>query len=182
MSDFQKSKKIGEKIEKSKIAYQDFKLCPWATQSPNMSFLLPLGSKIIAAEIWSPDFWGCRGFWTIFNGIPIENGPEPSTSKKISTSNLRSYNLRPQRELEAYIRWLCSPGPLFKILGTDFCFFDFFAEIFWFLKIWYPKIPKISDLHWFSEQTFLSNHPKKRTSDFSESRTTPDPTVVWYSL
>ena len=51
MQIFKKTKKIGEKIEKIKIASQDFKLCPWATQSPNMSFQLPLGAKIIAGEI-----------------------------------------------------------------------------------------------------------------------------------
>ena len=50
-ADFQKSKKIGEKIEKTKIGSQDFKQWPWATQSPNMSFQLPVGSKIIAVEI-----------------------------------------------------------------------------------------------------------------------------------
>ena len=104
MQIFKKQKKIGEKIEKIKIASQDFKLCPWATQSPNMSFQLPLGSKIIAAQFCSPDFWGCRGFWITFNGNPIENDPEPSRSPKIRTSKLRSYNLRPQRELEAHIR------------------------------------------------------------------------------
>ena len=50
-ADFQKSKIFGEKIEKSKITSDNFKLLPWATQSPNMSFQLPLGPKIIAAEI-----------------------------------------------------------------------------------------------------------------------------------
>ena len=58
MQIFKKRKIFGEKIEKSKIASQDFKLCPWATQSPNMSFQLPLGSKIIARQIWSRDFLG----------------------------------------------------------------------------------------------------------------------------
>ena len=55
---FKKRKVFGEKIEKIKIASKHFKDCPWATQSPNMSFQLPLGPKIIAGEIWSRDFWG----------------------------------------------------------------------------------------------------------------------------
>ena len=41
---------------------------------------------------------------------------------RILTSNFRSYNLRPRAELGAKIRGVCSPGPLFKILGTDFFF------------------------------------------------------------
>ena len=48
-ADFQNRKNFGEKIEKSKIASNNFKQLPWATQSPNMSFQLPLGPKIIAA-------------------------------------------------------------------------------------------------------------------------------------
>ena len=48
---FKKQKKIGEKIEKIKIASDNFKQCPWATQSPNMSSQLPLGPEIIAGEI-----------------------------------------------------------------------------------------------------------------------------------
>ena len=58
MQIFKKCKIFGEKIEKIKIASQDFKLCPWAIQSPNMSLQLPLGPKIIAGEIWSRDFLG----------------------------------------------------------------------------------------------------------------------------
>ena len=50
VSDFQKSKNFGEKIEKIKIGSNNFKICPWATQSPNMSFQLPLEPKIIAVE------------------------------------------------------------------------------------------------------------------------------------
>ena len=56
MQIFKNRKIFGEKIEKSKIASDNFKLLPWATQSPNMSFQLPLGPKIIAAPCWGPDF------------------------------------------------------------------------------------------------------------------------------
>ena len=61
MQIFKKRKIFGEKIEKIKIASQDFKLCPWAIQSPNMSLQLPLGAKIIAGEIWSREFWVISG-------------------------------------------------------------------------------------------------------------------------
>ena len=47
--------KIGKvsakKIEKIKIGSNNFKQCPWATQSPNMRSQLFLGPKIIAGEI-----------------------------------------------------------------------------------------------------------------------------------
>ena len=60
---FKNRKIFGEKIEKSKIASDNFKQLPWATQSPNMSFQLPLGPKIIAApslEQKSDEIWDSR--------------------------------------------------------------------------------------------------------------------------
>ena len=50
ISDFEKSNFFGEKIEKTKIGSKNLKVSPWATQSPNMSFQLPLGPEIIAAH------------------------------------------------------------------------------------------------------------------------------------
>ena len=79
---FKKRKVFGEKIEKIKIASKHFKDCPWATQSPNMSFQLPLGSKIIAAEIWSRKSGNLSRISVIFSGDPIVSGSEPSTPPK----------------------------------------------------------------------------------------------------
>ena len=89
-------------------------------------------------------------------GIPLKLIWNPWDLKNIPTPNLNSYNLRPQRELEAHIRWLCSPGAYFKIVGTDFYFFDFFAENFWFLKIWNLENPKIPPKHHYGKP--YSNH------------------------
>ena len=58
---FKNQKICGEKIEKIKIASNNFKQCPWATQLPNMRSQLPLGPKIIAGEIWSRIVWGVTG-------------------------------------------------------------------------------------------------------------------------
>ena len=72
----------------------------------------------------------------------VQNPRHPP--QKNPTSNLASYNLRPQRELGAHIRWLCSPGALFKIVGSDFYFFDFFAENFSIFKNPTSENPEIS--------------------------------------
>ena len=96
---------------------------------------------------------------------------------RFSTSNLASLYLRPQRELEAHIRWLCSPGALFKIVGTDFYFFDFFAENFSIFENPTSENPEISVTIGFPIVILGRKSSKNATSDFSESRTTPDPTV-----
>ena len=81
---FKNRKNLGEKIEKMKIASNHFKDCPWATQSPNMSSQLPLGPEIIAGEIWSRKSGNLDRIWAIFNGDPIESGPEPPSPLKNS--------------------------------------------------------------------------------------------------
>ena len=86
---------------------------------------------------------------------------------RFSTSNLGSYNLRPQRELEAHIRWLCSPGSLFKILGSDFWFFDFFAENFSIFEnptSEKPKIPSYNRVSHSNENPEIS--PKMQLQVF----------------
>ena len=110
---FKNRKVFGEKNEKSKIASQDFKQWPWATQSPNMSFQLPLGSKIIAVEIWrrkSGKIWESRPDLSHFQWRSHCKWFRTLDPPQKIRSNLNSYNLWSQRQLEAQIRWLCSSG------------------------------------------------------------------------
>ena len=138
----------------------------------------PSGAEDYSRPLLKSWFFGWRrGFWTTFNGIPIESDPEPSTSPKIRTTKLDRYNLRPQRELEAHIRWLCSPGAVFEMIRSDFYCFDFFAENFSFFENPTSENPKISVTIGFPIVILGRKSSKSVTSDFSESRTTPDPTV-----
>ena len=106
--------------------------------------------------------------------IPLKVVQNPRHPPKIPTSNLPSYNLRPQRELEAHIRWLCSPGAVFEMFRSDFYFFDFFAENFSFFENPTSENPKISVTIGFPIVILGRKSSKKPTSDFWESRTTPD--------
>ena len=61
---------------------------------------------------------------------------------------------------------------------SDFYFFDFFAENFSFFENPTSENPKISVTIGFPIVILGRKSSKSVTSDFSESRTTPDPTVV----
>ena len=150
---------------------------------------MPLGYTITEYELPTPsgvEDYSCGNFKSgFFGGVecsgPLSMGsplkmaqirPRFPDFARFSTSNLGSYNLRPQRELEAHIRWLCSPGAVFEMIRSDFHFFDFFAKIFSIfenLKSW--KTRNFVTIG-FPIVILGENHPKSVTSDFSESRTT----------
>ena len=155
---------------------------------------MPLGHTITEYELTTPsgseDYsWrdlesgilgDIRGPGPLSTGSPLKMAqirPRFPDFARFSTSNLGSYNLRPQRELEAHIRWLCSPGAVFEMLGSDFYFFDFFAENFSFFENPTSENPKISVTIGFPIVILGRKSSKKPTSDFWESRTTPDPSV-----
>ena len=146
MQIFKKRKLFGEKIEKSKIASQDFKLCPWAIQSPNMSFQLPLGSKIIAAEIWSrksskiwesrPDLshFQWRSRWKWFRTL--------DTPKKSRLEISAAIIFDPRGSWKLIFGDCVAQGQSLKCLEAIFIFSICSPKTFRFLKIRHPKTPK----------------------------------------
>ena len=63
------------------------------------------------------------------------------------------------------------------MIRSDFHFFDFFAKIFSVFENPTSEKPKISVTIGFPIVILGRKSSKNATSDFSESRTTPDPTV-----
>ena len=158
---------------------------------------MPLGYTITEYELPTPSgvedyscwnlksdfFWGVEGSEPLTMGSPLKMPqvrPRFPDFARFSTLNLASYNLRPQRELEAHIRWLCSPGAVFEMVRSDFYFFDFFAENFSFFENPTSENPKISVTIGFPIVILGRKSSKKPTSDFWDYWTTPDPTVVQY--
>ena len=108
-----------------------------------MSFQLPLGSKIIAAQFWSPDFWGCRGFWITFNRIPIESCPEPSTPPKQRLQIWTAIIFDPRGSWKLIFGDCVAQGHCLKFLEPIFMFSIFrrFFLVFENLHLEKSKIP-----------------------------------------
>ena len=157
---FKKRKNLGEKIEKIKIGSDNFKLHPWATQSPNMSFQLRLGPKIIAGLIWSrksdkiwesqPDLshfqWGSRWKWSRTLVTPQKSRLQISPAIIFG----------PRGSWKLIFGDCVAQGQSLKWLEAIFIFSIFSPRFFRFLKIWKLENPEISPKHYYGKS--YTNH------------------------
>ena len=114
MSDFQKPKQSWRKNRKNENRFQPFQRLPLGYTITEYELPTPTGAEDYSCAVARAKIWRnlrfSRESEPFSMGIPLKVVQNPRHLQKIRTSARRSYNLRPQWELEAHIRWLGSPG------------------------------------------------------------------------